>query len=97
MTAGGDRLYYSGDTSTKSSLLETIKIHWNSVLSTPKARYTTMDISTMYFNTKLPEPEYMRIHISLIPNEIMKAYKPTPDARGFCYMKIIMAIYGLKQ
>ena len=41
----------------------------------------TMDISNMYLNTKLPEPEYMRIHISLIPDEIMKAYNPTPDAK----------------
>ena len=51
----------------------------------------------MYLNTKLPEPEYMRIHISLIPDEIMKAYNPTPDVKGFCYVKIIIAIYGLKQ
>ena len=39
----------------------------------------------------------MRIHISLIPDKIMKSYNPTPDAKGFCYVKIIMAIYGLKQ
>ena len=56
MAAGGDRLYYSGDTRTESAGLETIKIHWNLVLSTPKARYMTMDISNMYLNTKLPEP-----------------------------------------
>ena len=79
MTAGGDRIDYSGDTSTESAGLETIKIHWNLVLSTPKAKYMTMDISNMYLNTKLPEPEYMRIHISLIPDEIMKSYNPNPD------------------
>ena len=56
MTAGGDRLDYSGDTSTKSAVLEKIRIHWNSVLSTPKARYMTMDISNMYLNKKLSEP-----------------------------------------
>ena len=39
----------------------------------------------------------MRIHIILIPDETMKAYNPTPDAKGFCYVKTIMAIYGLKQ
>ena len=39
----------------------------------------------------------MRIHIILIPEEIMKAYNPTPDAKGFCYVKIIMDIYGLNQ
>ena len=71
MTTGGDILDYSGDTSTKSAGLETIKIHWNSVLSTPKARYMTMNISNIYLNKKLPEPEYMRIHVSLIPDEIM--------------------------
>ena len=27
----------------------------------------------------------------------MKAYNPTPDANVFCYVKIIMAIYGLNQ
>ena len=27
----------------------------------------------------------------------MKAYKQTPNAKSFCYVKIIMAIYGLKQ
>ena len=97
MTAGGDRLEYAGKTSTESASLETIKIHWNSVLSTPKARYMTMDISNMYLNTKLPEPEYMRIHVSLIPNEIMKAYNPNTDPKGYCYVKIFMAIYDLKQ
>ena len=51
----------------------------------------------MYLNKKLPEPEYMRIHISLILDEIMKAFNPTPDEKGFCYVKIIIAIYGLKQ
>ena len=97
MTAGGDRLHYEGKTSTDVSGLNTIKIHWNSVLSTPRAKYMTMDISNMYLNTKLPEPEYMKVHISLIPQEIIDKYKPQPDERGFCYLKIKMAIYGLKQ
>ena len=57
----------------------------------------TMDISNMYLNTKLPEPEYMRIHISLIPDEIIKSYNPTPNAKIFYYVKIIMAIYGINQ
>ena len=56
-----------------------------------------MDISNMYLNTKLPEPEFMKVHISLIPQEIIDKYKPQPDERGFCYLKIKMAIYGLKQ
>jgi hypothetical protein len=57
----------------------------------------TMDFSNMYLNTKLPSPEYMRIHISFIPQEILDQYRPTPDNKRFCYVEIIMAIYGLKQ
>jgi hypothetical protein len=97
MTVGGDRLDYDGNTSTDVSNLNTIKIHWNSVLSTPKAKYMIMDISNMYLNTKLPSPEFMRLHLNLIPQEIIDKYQPSPDNQGYCYFKITRAIYGLKQ
>ena len=37
MTAGGDQLDYDGETSANSASMATIKIHQNSVLSTPGA------------------------------------------------------------
>jgi hypothetical protein len=70
MTAGGDRLDYDGKTNTETASLETTKIHLNSVISTKGARHLCLDIGNMYLNTKLLSPEYMRIHISLIPDEI---------------------------
>ena len=46
ITAGGDRLDYQGETSTNSASMTTIKIHQNSVLSTPNAKYATSDAGT---------------------------------------------------
>jgi hypothetical protein len=70
LTAGGDRLDYKGKTSTDTAGLETIKIHINSTISRKDAKYMCIDIGNMYLNTKLISPEYMRIHINLIPEEI---------------------------
>ena len=44
---------YTGQIITKTAGLELIKMYWNSVLSTKKAKYMTMDISNMYLNTPL--------------------------------------------
>ena len=45
LTVGGDRITCLYDVSTPTSDLPTIKILWNSVLSTPGAKYFTPDIS----------------------------------------------------
>ena len=42
-----------GDTSTEISGLEIIKLHWNSVLFTPNAKWMGIDISNMYLNNPL--------------------------------------------
>jgi hypothetical protein len=74
LTAGGDRLDYEGKTSTDTAGLETIKIHINSTISRKEAKYMCIDIENMYLNTRLLSPEYMRIHIDLIPEEIQHEY-----------------------
>ena len=58
---------YKGETSTETAGLELIKIHWNSVLSTKKAKYITMDISNMYLNTPLDRFEYMCMKLTGFP------------------------------
>ena len=102
MTAGGDRLDdYEGKTSTDTAGLETIKIHLNSTISRARlgAKYLCIDIKNMYLNTKLPSPEYMRIHKDLIPDEIKQEYDTEAyvDENGYVYMCITGAIYGLEQ
>jgi hypothetical protein len=56
-----------------------------------------IDIGNMYLNAKLISPEYMRIHIDLIPEEIQHEYntKAYADKDGYVYMEVTGAIYGL--
>merc|ERR1711966_548503 len=53
LTVGGDRIDYPFAVSTPTCDLPTIKLLWNSVLSTPGARYFTMDISNFYLGTPM--------------------------------------------
>ena len=51
------------------------KILFNSVISTKGVRFMTIDISNFYLMTPLKRPEYIRIHIREIPDEIIIEYK----------------------
>ena len=78
--------------------MPTIKLLWNSVLSTPGAKYVTMDISNFYLGSPLPRPEYMRMPLKLIPDEIIQQYKLHDIAEdGWVYIKIVKGMYGLPQ
>ena len=74
LTIGGNLIDYPGDVSAPTGGLVTYKLHCNDIVSTPGARCMNMDIHNYYLNTPLPKPEYMKIHISLIPEEIIVAY-----------------------
>ena len=67
MKVGGDRLDYTGNKSTEVASLETTKIHTNSTIFTPGARQAFADIGNFYTNFRLREPEFMKVHISDIP------------------------------
>ena len=74
ITCGGDVLDFFGDSTTNTASMETIKMHWNSVISTPGAKYCTGDISNMYLMSMLPDPEYVRFQYELIPPRIREHY-----------------------
>ena len=67
ITVGGNLIDYPGELTTNTADLITSKILWNSVLSTPDARYMTVDITNFYLNTLLDRYEYMQIPLTLIP------------------------------
>ena len=98
ITAGGDRIDYEGNVTTHTASMETIKMHWNSVVSTPGAKYCTADISNMYLCSLLPDEEYVRFKYDMIPTNIIKHYLLDKlVVNGFVYAKIKKAWYGLKQ
>jgi hypothetical protein len=79
--------------------MATIKIHQNSVLSTPGARYTTTDAGNMYLCSQLREPQFVRFRLREIPTSIQERYElhKIVDYTGFVYAKIKGAWYGLKE
>jgi hypothetical protein len=68
------------------------------VLSTPDAKYMTVDIKNFYLNTPLDRYEYMRVPLGLIPQHLIDQYDLTTKAKnGFVYCEIQKGIYGLPQ
>jgi len=59
LVAGGDRVHYPGDAGTPTANLLTVKILLNSTISTPNAKFMTMDIKDFYLNTPMARYEYM--------------------------------------
>ena len=98
-TMGGNLINYPEDVGTPTANLLLIKIFFNSVISTPGAKFATADISNFYLMTPLKRPEYAKIKLSDIPEEVIKEYKlnekTTPD--GWIYIKVIRGMYGLPQ
>jgi hypothetical protein len=98
-TMGGNLINYPDDVGTPTANLLLIKIFLNSVVSTPNAKFATADISNFYLMTPLKRPEYARIKLSDIPEEVIQEYnlreKATPD--GWVYIMVVRGMYGLPQ
>ena len=98
ITVGGDKLTYNGDASSTCAAITTVKTLLNSVISTPAARFSTIDIKDFYYGTPLKDFEYMRIPIKLIPEEIIVQYDlHAIEHEGYVYMEIRKGMPGLKQ
>ena len=72
MTAGGDRINYPDDVSTPTSDIITTKVIINSTISTPGAKFMTIDVKNFYLNNPMKRFEYIRIKLTDIPKEIIK-------------------------
>ena len=99
IVVGGDLVDYPGDVSTRTADLTTIKLLFNSVVSTPGAKFMSLDIGNFYLNTPLTRYEYIRCHISQVPEEIIIQYqlRDKQDKDGYVYMEVRKGMYGLPQ
>ena len=66
---GGDRFNYPAVVPTPTVELLVATILFNSTISTPGARFMTLDISNFHLNLPLPRLEYIWIKISNIPEK----------------------------
>ena len=74
MTVGGNLLDFAGNLSAPATSVTTEKCVFNSVVSTPGARCLLADIKHFYLNNSIPDPEFMRIPLKIIPQEIIDTY-----------------------
>ena len=72
ITVGGNLLEYAGTLTTPTATITTEKCLFNSVVSTLEEKCVLADIKSFYLNNALPDPEYMKFHISTIPQEIVE-------------------------
>ena len=80
---------YPDGVSTPTADTTTTKIVINSTISTPKAKYLVGDINNFYLGTPMTRYEYMRLSITIIPQEIIKQYNLLTLVRnGYVYIKI---------
>ena len=99
MCAGGNRINFPGDAGTPTADLLTIKLLVNSIVSTKNAKMVTMDLKDFYLNTPMERPEFIRIKMSDIPEDVVQHYKlqDTAEADGYVYCRVEKGMYGLPQ
>ena len=88
LVLGEENLTFDEPVSTPIVDLTTSKLHWNSVISTPGAKYLVFDDNVFYLNNPMSKHKYHNISISLIPRDAIDKYN-LMDKRinGFLYVR----------
>ena len=99
ITAQGQSLDYIGDTATETAGLTTAKILFNSVVSTPDAKFMTPDISNVHLNTHLKDCQHMKFRLDVVPQETIDQCKllNVVDKDSWVCCEIRKAVCGLKE
>ena len=98
ITAGGNLINHPWELTTRTADITMSKLHWNSVLSTQKAKYMCLDLKIFYLSAPLERYEYMRIPIGMFPIWTIKQYDLLNKVvRGYVYLEMRRAVWGLPQ
>ena len=99
LTVGGNLIVYPGDCGNPTVDLLTVKLLLNSVISTPDARFITINIKDFYLNIPMDRFDYMKLKLSDLPEDFVKLYNLASkvDKNGFVSLEIRRGMYGLPQ
>ena len=97
LTVDGSRINFDGDVGTPTADLLTVKMLLNSIISTPGARFLGLDLKDFYLNTPMDEPEFMRMKLKFLPDDVIKHYglHDKADKNGDVFVRISKGMYGL--
>ncbi|GFH50519.1 hypothetical protein CTEN210_06995 [Chaetoceros tenuissimus] len=98
ITVGGDKVQYEGETYTPTADITTAKVLFNSVLSTPLAKFMNIDIKDFYLETPMNDPEYMWLPRWVVPQEFIDEHDLEGKFQGDrILVRINKGMYGLPQ
>ncbi len=90
ITMGGNLVNYPGDCGTPTADLLTVKLLLNSIISTPHAKFMTLDLKDFYVMTPMKCYEYFQMKLELFPHDIIDKYDLTNkvDHSGNVHCKV---------
>ena len=99
ITIGGNLINFPGDCGTPTADLLTVKLLFNSIISTPNAKFMSIDIKDFYLCTPMKRYEYFRMKLELFPEDITQEYdlRNKVDATGNVHSEVRRGMYGLPQ
>ena len=99
LTAGENNISHPGDCGTPTVDLLTVKLLLNSVVSTPDAKFITINIKNFYLNTPMQQFKYMKLKLNNLPANFVKHYNLNAKLTKYVYVfaEIIKGMYGLPQ
>ena len=99
ITMGGNLINYPDDCGTPTADLLTVKLMFNSIISTPGAKFMTIDIKDFYLMTPMDRYKYFRMKLELFPQDIIDEYglRDKVDADGYVFCEVRCGMYGLPQ
>jgi hypothetical protein len=77
ITMGGNLFNYPGDCGTPTADLLTVKLLLNSIISTPNAKFMTLDLKDFYLMIPMKRYEYFHMKLELFPQDIIYKYDLT--------------------
>ena len=99
ITMGGNLINYPDDCGTPTADLLTVKLLLNSIISTPNAKFMSINIKDFYSCTPMAGYEYFRMKLEIFPEDIIAEYNlcNKVDATRNVHCKFQQGMYGLPQ
>ena len=99
ITIGGNLINFPDDCGTPTADLLTVKLLLNSIISTPNAKFMTLDLKDFYLMTPMKRYEYFRMKLELFPQDVIDLYdlRNKVDDNGNVHCEVRRGMYGLPQ
>ncbi len=99
ITMGRNFVNYPGDCGTPTADLLTVKLLLNSIITTPNAKFMTLNLKDFYLMTPMKRYEYFCMKLELFPQDIIEEYDLTSKVNHNrnVHCEVQPGMYGLPQ